>query len=731
MNFFSYLRVELNRIFHSKIVYLIMLLTIICPMAGYKIYKAAQVQTISSDFIANPSIAGAMGGGLLFALLTLLEFNRVRKYQTIALTNSIVSPLVMNVVRLLSIGIAAIVSVSIASVMYFPYTALKMGNIFDSYTYWNSFFLLMLPSILLSILAASAFYEIFYRVDISMVLFIVFMLLSFSEWSSNNNILHWIKPSVPTFSDYFSNDIVFRLMQHNRLFWFLMLSGFWLIALLCVRRYGKGLFGSILHNFKKAYIPMLAIVLISSGYYAYINHPYVSQIRTKPIGEKNAKLKLLNTDLKVSFDTFKGKISGKVKYSIQNLSSSAQECKIYINDGYTIHRIIANGNDIAFKNLNNDKCNIAFTLPNDKKVSLNIEYEGIPKIYKEFSDDLILIGSNISDKYIDLQSYELFPSIRVAKIADNAQVIAQITMNAKLIPVVNNDQIVNNRLTANATGDNVKLISENGNNKTWLIHIDGNRFDLMAGDYVIKKLGSKDMPIEFYYSSKIEDNMKRMCSEKVMGDTVDYCIAHYGKLHNVSEKSPLKIVQKTAFFPGGLAFPNFSTMQETSFSDENLSDKSDGASSAEVLSHEIIHQWWGVQSVGEGGNNKNWSAEGLTVYTTYRVMKQKYGEEYAKKNYVDKWKEIVRNQSNNFYNRHPEYLKILPEKYAANIQDDRAVCQYAKMPLQILKATELVGGEANMDKILVKLYQNSSKVKITWKDFLNACDLKEEELKID
>ena len=30
-------------------------------------------------------------------------------------------------------------------------------------------------------------------------------------------------------------------MQHNRLFWFLVFGGLWIIGLLCVRRYGKGL----------------------------------------------------------------------------------------------------------------------------------------------------------------------------------------------------------------------------------------------------------------------------------------------------------------------------------------------------------------------------------------------------------------------------------------------------------------------------------------------------------
>ena len=34
-----------------------------------------------------------------------------------------------------------------------------------------------------------------------------------------------------------------------------------------------------------------------------------------------------------------------------------------------------------------------------------------------------------------------------------------------------------------------------------------------------------------------------------------------------------------------------------------------------------------------------WSAEGLTVYTTYRIVKELYGEEYAQTHYIDQWKQ--------------------------------------------------------------------------------------------
>ena len=55
---------------------------------------------------------------------------------------------------------------------------------------------------------------------------------------------------------------------------------------------------------------------------------------------------------------------------------------------------------------------------------------------------------------------------------------------------------------------------------------------------------------------------------------------------------------------------------------------------AEVIAHEIIHQWWGIGQVVADPENSDWSSEALTCYATYRLMETLDGEEYAKKNYV-------------------------------------------------------------------------------------------------
>ena len=129
-----------------------------------------------------------------------------------------------------------------------------------------------------------------------------------------------------------------------------------------------------------------------------------------------------------------------------------------------------------------------------------------------------------------------------------------------------------------------------------------------------------------------------------------------------------------------------------------------------------------------------WSAEGLTVYTTYRIVKELYGEAYAREHYVDQWQQAVDDYYLNFYVRNPEYLERLPEEERLTISNSLSrVRQYSEMPLKILKAEELVGGEAAMDQILRGLFNREIDPAypfLTYQDFLEACHLTEEDLEL-
>ena len=152
--------------------------------------------------------------------------------------------------------------------------------------------------------------------------------------------------------------------------------------------------------------------------------------------------------------------------------------------------------------------------------------------------------------------------------------------------------------------------------------------------------------------------------------------------------------------------------------------------------HELVHQWWGLGNMFDASDESSlWSAEGLTVYTTYRIVKERYGPSYAQEHYVDQWQQAVDNYYLNFYVRNPDYLEALPEEERLEISNSlRYVRQYCEMPLKILKAEQLVGGEEAMDRILRGLFNRELDPMypyLTYQEFLDACGLTEEDLTLD
>jgi aminopeptidase N len=218
-----------------------------------------------------------------------------------------------------------------------------------------------------------------------------------------------------------------------------------------------------------------------------------------------------------------------------------------------------------------------------------------------------------------------------------------------------------------------------------------------------------------------------------MADVFGFCTEHFGPLQYLND-GKLKLVQTSVFNFGGNAFDGISVMSEEIFSVDSLTDPlKGGASGVELLAHEIVHQWWGLnRMISDDEESPEWSAEGLTVYSTYRLYKEKYGEEYARKNYVDVWQREVDAMNRNFYRRHPEYLEIMPETFAERIRaGETNTAKYRLMPLKILKAEELVGGEAAFDAILSELACSNQGVPMTYQEFLDACGLTKEALEIE
>ena len=80
---------ELGRLLRSRIVLVILALTLLSPLAGLTVYRpllststSGYVTTMLGTYLANPALAAGVVGGALFALLTLLELDRVHRSRT-------------------------------------------------------------------------------------------------------------------------------------------------------------------------------------------------------------------------------------------------------------------------------------------------------------------------------------------------------------------------------------------------------------------------------------------------------------------------------------------------------------------------------------------------------------------------------------------------------------------------------------------------------------------------
>lgn len=720
MRLLSYLRIEINRIFRSKVTWLFIVLTVASPLLGFTLFKINGVQTASSQMIINPILTGTIGSSVLFSLFTLFELDKINKYKTSILLDAAASGMALHVARMCAIFTVSIITGFLTVLVYFLYTMISMQSFFDPELYICVYLIYMMQGMWIGSLFAAIFYQLFRRTDISFLLVAACVLLNFTGFLSDDFLLRWIYPNLPVFSDGFGNIKPLRMGLYNRLFWLMFLGGAWFISLIFIRKYEKGILGSMLYNIRKLYLPVIGAVLIILSVNHYLNQPFYNsappEVNWDAVHDTGADLRYKSISAEINPDFSKGTMHGKITYIITSRNEQAVKKRLIINSGYKIYNISINGKAITYNDLGDDNFvtkHIEFEIPHGYDMKLEIEYGGYPMLWGAYKTNLG--GAEISRSNVELRNYSLIPSLNAFGVYLKVSVV--LPDNLTLISLENAvDSVIDN-------GDGTK---------TWKLSNDYDYLDIFASDYASRTVTADTMTAEFYFHKNFTNLLEENNFEEVLTDVFNYCTKHFGPLSYL-ENNTLKLIQTSAFNFGGGATQGVSNMGETTFSIYSLTDPRKGATGKEILAHEIIHQWWGLnRMIWESEETPEWTSEGLTVYSTYRLYKEKYGEEYGQKNYVDKWKMAVEEMNRNFYHRHPEYLKIMPEEFAARIRvRELEVAKYSLMPLKIYKAAELVGGEEAMDKILTKLSSSNQGNILTYQEFLNACGLTEEVLDIE
>ena len=718
---------ELGRLLQSRLTWLIVLLTVLSPAAGLVLYRPATATTMLSLYLANPAMAGGVMGGVLFGALTVYELDRVSRSRADVLMDAAVSPLTMALTRLLALLAAAVGTLALTMLVWLPVSAGLIGSVFSGVDYALAYGLLMGLALPLSILAAGAAYQFTRRADLSLVLFAAFAALSLTVWADDWQLC-WLNPCVWALSDDFSNFRVFRSVAWMRLTWLAALAGVWTVSYLCVRQYGKGLFGSLARGVRRAYRPVIALALLACSGTAYAAQPFIDHSNPDltvmsfyeiPYAEG---VTFVSRSAQVFPDTAAGTVTGRASYRFENTSGQEQSISFGVNPGYTISNVRVGGADVPFTVSGYQEYNEArleVTIPAEEQVELTMEYSGFP----QESLPTMQGGKELSDDYLCLENSALSPRVMNVLPGENGYPAAiEITLPASM--------------TAVPFGSSeAEVVSENDDGtRTWRYEDNGAGGILYAGDYVREDIEAGGMTIHFYYGRKHQAVMEAAGAVDAVKAVVDYCTEHYGKLSFGSGET-LKLIQSRVA-GGGYATDGASLLDEADFTANNLGDAAKGGGAGEVMIHELVHQWWGLGNMFDTSDSTSpWSAEGLTVYTTYRIVKELYGEAYAQEHYVDQWQQAVDDYYLDFYVRCPEYLERLPENVRLNISNSLSgMRQYCEMPLKILKAEQLVGGEEAMDQILNSLFNRELDPMypyLTYQEFLDACGLTEEDLSID
>lgn len=720
---------ELKRLLQSRLTWLMMALAVLSPALGLVLYKPATSTTMLSMYLANPAIAGGVAGAILFGLLTIFELDRACRSRVDILTDAVVSPLTTALTRLLALLMAAVLTVGLTMLVWLPISVGLIGAVFTGANYVLAYLLFMGLALPLGILAAAAAYQFTRRADLSIVLFIAFCALSLTVWAAEWQLC-WLNPCVWALSDDFSNLRVFRSVAWMRFTWLLALAGVWTVSYLCIRQYGKGVLGSLAASVRRIYRPAIALLLLVCSGTAYAAQPLVDQSNPDEMAMTFYEVPYAENvvcsgrSAQVFPNTSTGSLSGTASYQFQNTSGQEQNVAFGINPGYTISNVQVNGADVPFSVSEYQEYNEAMlevTLPADEQAELVMEYSGFPQESRNMST---MQGSKeISTEYLCLENSALSPRLMNVMPGENGYpATIEITLPASM--------------TAIPFGSSeAEVIAEHDNDtKTWRYEANGTGGILYAGDYICENIEAGGMTIEFYYGRKHQSVMEAAGAVEAVKSVVDYCTEHYGPL-SFGTGETLKLIQSRVT-GGGYATNGASLLDEADFTADNLGNADKGGGAGEVMIHELVHQWWGLGNMFDTSDATSpWSAEGLTVYTTYRIVKELYGEAYAQEHYIDQWQQAVDDYYLDFYVRNPDYLANLPEDKQLEITGNLTyVRQYCEMPLKILKAEQLVGGEDAFDQILNRLFNRELDPMypyLTYQDFLNACGLAEEDLNLD
>ena len=694
-------------------------------------------RTASDAFIVIAAKNSAFLGAFLFTLLSLVQFHRDFKNNTDIIILTSTDPLHHQVRRTLALICVAAATTLLISLFALPYGLAKTGVFFQPATFFTAWFLIFLGALVFSVLLTSGFYMLTRRVEAAFLIMAALILLSKlleNMFTLNPSyLLYWVQTTATDFSDLITNRFQLNMLLWNRLFWLLVSLGIWSLGLGAFRRYGRGLFGSFLSNFRRAWVPVTLATALTLSAVSFLFEPnfddskpmdfsammssgtgIVSSVSGVPdVG--NSELTLTDKSFDLDIDTWRQALSGTATYRLENAAGSALSLPILLNTGLSIDRALVNGTSAeAVRGETGESSAVRWNVPLPAADTYEIELSYSGRVR---NDNTILQRAKygIADGYVWLPPLGVSPKLDVA-VAEDSALSGTLLLDTALEPVF-------------MRGKPEMGASTDGKTEWRYTGSPGSQgISLFAADYMTRSFEAGGLDIDFKYFRKHDKSVTDMNAVNVLKATIDYFTEVYGPL---IYSGNLTMLELPAYVSGGFAGGNMSAMDETNFAAEGYlpveSLSPDQGGGIDVLVHEIAHQWWGLATMPIPDGASNWSAEGVTCYSTYCFMKQYFGEDYAGKHYLEVWQEGWDTYRNAFYIQHPEYLTKLSPEDVSNIMGSFMTMKlYDIMSLMLLKGEETFGGTGAFQKKLSELYRTHLGQPITYDDFLSATGLTKE-----
>ncbi len=700
--------------------------------------------TMTTVLMLQPAQLALKVSAFAAALHTLLEMQRNRRAHCDTLIESVVTPAGYAVRKVLALLMVMVLSSAAAAAVLLPYTALMMGELFRLSTFIRVWGLVYCGGLMITMIATAGVYMITRSMEAGFVLMAGLIAFDITRQYNSDFRLPWLSTKVNSISDVSESMSQIHLLTYSRLIWLTFSLALFFLGLNSLRRYGLSWLWSFLHNLKQTVLPLLMAAMAAAGILLFTQQPFIDngpmltyEVHIDPetsqiTMQDNADSMIVKADYNFQINASKGKadlfigdgqLEGRAEFELRGGGSKEQDLALLLAPGLEILEALLDGQPVAltkdeFDSFMTSVWHVKLKGPLTGK-TLSLLYAGTPRNRRDSQQ----ITFMITPKFVFLDQF--VPVLYSGN--NNFPVECTVTMA--------------DTLTAFVPGKTLdELAPLRKGCKTYRFS-DSYWHWLIAGDYKVEKFNVGELDVQLVYYREKAGLMRESMAADTLRDVIEYFTRRFGPLD--FNGMPLVLLELDGGILAGWASENISMYGETMFINGAYkaapgSANVEGGSGLGLAVHEIAHQWWGFgpSSVytAEDGMSP-WSSEGLTCYSAYLYMKERFGMEYALREYAGLWQRNAHRLQNAFYMVDREGFARLAEPDALTVHYTYAgLTRYDLMPALLLKAESLKGGEdafvASLSKMYMERHGDFTKP-LDYEIFLQELGLTKEDMTLD